>query len=131
MNKVPIGNNNYIHEEDKYQYDDSDETIPNQDTVSNIGFLAKKEKSIQKENIISTHMQSLKEKMGEFIDSSGGTIDDVDLMQPYDMNPVPEINNLSSVSTNNYGSTKIVTATHGASCNMNTINDEDSGEKAK
>lgn len=133
MNNVPIGNNNYIHEEDKYQYEDSEDTIPNQDTVSNIGFLAKKEKSVQRENILSTHMQSLKEKMGDYIDSSGGTIDDVDLLQPYDMNqePVPEVNNLSSVSTNNYGSTKIVTATHGASCNMNTINDEDSVEKAK
>jgi hypothetical protein len=133
MNKVPIGNNNYIHEEDKYQYEDSEDSIPNQDTVSNIGILAKKEKSVQRENIVSTHMQSLKEKMGDYIDSSGGTIDDVDLLQPYDMHqePVPEINNLSSVSTNNYGSTKIVTATHGASCNMNTINDEDSVEKAK
>lgn len=75
----------------------------------------------------------MKGKHGDYIDSSGGTIDAVDILQHHDMNqiPVAEINNSNNLSTNNYESMKIIKKSHEISCNFNTINEEDSGEKAK
>jgi dual specificity tyrosine-phosphorylation-regulated kinase 2/3/4 len=58
--------------------DDIPEMLPNEDTVGNICTADNKgnQRSIQ-----ATHLQSLKEKLGDFIDSSGGTIDAIDVLQ--------------------------------------------------
>jgi hypothetical protein len=78
------------------------------DTVTNINIPMNKALRNNEVNVHNHHMNTLKEKLGDLIDSSGGTIDDIEVFQNenvQNMEPASEIhiNQLNKhLSTKNF-----------------------------
>lgn len=77
------------------------------------------------------HFTQVKEQIWEYIDSSGGTIDAIEVKQcEGSQAAVPEIQTLSSI-TNNYASTKVLQSKQKEKLKNSQTIAENSGEKAK
>lgn len=115
----------------KVQDDDSGD-LENMDTVGNIEVAEELETKQDKHQVsYNTHLQHLKDKFGDYIDSSGGTIDAVDLNDNGGNDiPVPEIHNLSNLHANHYSSTNVITIQPKEAPKFNTLED-DSAMKTK
>lgn len=119
-----------IEEEEKYR-GAVNNILPNQDTMENIEIDCGEEQLQNLEKNQNTNFKYMKEQIGEFIDSSGGTIDAMEVNH-YEGSQaaVPEMQTLSSIS-NNYASSKVLQPKQKEKQNNVKIVKENSGEKAK
>lgn len=110
---------------------EEEEGLENLDTVGNIETAKENEEELNHYTSQNTNLQHIKDKFGDVIDSSGGTIDAVDVLQnDVGQVPVPEIHNISSLQDNHYSSTNVLVFGSKEEPNYCTIED-DSAQKTK